>query len=150
MTSVPQDPFYVVKDDVSKAVEGINGLFDQWKKLLEDSPNSDDFTSTGASILQKIKDAQSGDNDELRRRTATMQYERFMDQVRAAERGMAESIKRANEGVDQGLNATLIGAGYTRSGAVYEKDAVVGGAVTGLIKKRVNVKIGRASCRERV
>jgi len=39
-------------------VEGIVALHAQWRKLLDEAPGSEDFTSTAATITQRIKDVE--------------------------------------------------------------------------------------------
>jgi len=118
--------------------DSLNRSISMFKPAIFTALDPDQYTS--ADLLQKIKDGQTADDEELRKRTLILQYERMLDQARAAEKQITDQVTEANAGVDRSLNGTLADAGYERSGAAYVKDAVVGSAVTGLITKRVSVK----------
>jgi hypothetical protein len=107
------------------------------KPVIFSSLDPDQYCS--ADLLQKIKTSQCEDNEELRKKTARLQYDKMMGQVREAERGLSKNVEEANKSVDSSLNSTFADAGYQRSGDVYSKDIVVGSTPGGLITRHVSV-----------
>lgn len=122
------DPFYLVKEfdaplpplfpslfpsqmtsyrrEIERTLEGIEGLFRQWEKLLAEAPGSADFRAAGDAVLQRLADVE-WDFGDLARTVATVEQNRGRFRIGDAELAQRQQFIAATRARIDGLRTAI-------------------------------------------